>query len=145
MARYAFTPLNPADSVVDVYVTANGGVPLPYPSPTVTLGVLLLLEGIGTFMWVMAFFGTVLDPKAPPIGGFAIGLTVTLDILVIGPITGASMNPARSFGPALATFHTSAFERVWTYHGAYWIGPIAGGLIAGLIYKWFFLARPAEG
>jgi aquaporin TIP len=63
---------------------------------------------------------------------FAIGLTVCFDILAGGPITGASMNPARSFGPALLTHE---FSRHWCY----WVGPGIGGISAGLIYQYFLL------
>ena len=59
------------------------------------------LEAIATFFLVFVVFGTAVDPRAPKVGGFAIGLTVTAGILAIGPLTGGSMNPARSFGPAI--------------------------------------------
>ena len=80
----------------------------------------IALEAIATFFLVFVVFGTAVDPHAPKVGGFAIGLTVTADILAIGPLTGASMNPARSFGPAVAS---GIFEA----QVVYWIGPILGG------------------
>lgn len=89
-------------------------------------------EAIATFFLVFVVFGTVVDPKAPKVGGFAVGLTVCADVLAIGPLTGASMNPARAFGPALVS---GVFEG----HLIYWIGPILGGVAAGLIYDWVFL------
>ncbi len=89
-------------------------------------------EAIATFFLVFVAFGTLVDPKGPKVGGFAIGLTVCADVLAIGPLTGASMNPARSFGPALVS---GVFEG----HLIYWIGPILGGIAAGLIYHWVFL------
>src|SRR5262249_28093472 len=81
------------------------------------------LEAIATFFLVFAVFGTAVDPQAPKVGGFAIGLVVAVDILAIGPLTGASMNPARSFGPAVAT---------GIYEGQiiYWLGPLVGGMVA---------------
>ena len=94
----------------------------------------IALEAIATFFLVFVAYGTLVDPRGPKVGGFAIGLTVTADILAIGPRTGASMNPARSFGPALVSGN---FEG----HLIYWIGPIIGGIVAGLLYEWAFL-RP---
>ena len=76
-----------------------------------------------------AIFGTAVDDRAVPmkLGGFGIGLTVAFDILAGGPVTGASMNPARSFGPALVHGH---FE----WHWCYWVAPIAGAVAAALLY-----------
>jgi MIP family channel proteins len=118
----------------EVYNAAGGGVPVP--GAGVSMGTAIFLEAIGTFFLLMAVFGTAVDIKAPSVGGFAIGLTVTFDILAIGPLTGASMNPARTFGPAVAA-------NIWTQHLVYWIGPIIGGVIAGLIYTQFFMT-PVE-
>jgi len=97
----------------------------------------IMLEAIATFFLVFAVFGTAVDPHAPKVGGFAIGLTVTADILAIGPLTGGSMNPARSFGPAVAS---GIFEA----QGVYWIGPIIGGIAAALLYDALFLRRGRE-
>jgi glycerol uptake facilitator-like aquaporin len=82
-------------------------------------------------------FGTAVDPKAPKIGGLAIGLTVAADILAIGPLTGGSMNPARSFGPAVASGNFEA-------QLIYWFAPIAGSVAASLIYEYLFLRRDVE-
>jgi aquaporin TIP len=71
------------------------------------------------------------------VGGFAIGLTVAADILAIGSRTGGSMNPARSFGPAVVS---GVFEG----HMVYWIGPIIGGIAAALLYDGLFLRRGKE-
>ncbi len=86
---------------------------------------------------MLAVFGTAVDPKAPKVGGFAIGLTVTAAILAIGPLTGASLNPARSFGPAVAS-------GVYEAQLIFWIGPIVGGLVAALLYEFLFLRVPPE-
>lgn len=117
-----------------VYEAAGGGVPVP--GNGVGMGTAIFLEAIATFFLLIAVFGTAVDVKAPSIGGFGIGLTIAFDILAIGPLTGASMNPARTFGPALAA-------NIWTGHVIYWIGPILGGAIAGLIYTQFFIS-PVE-
>jgi aquaporin Z len=94
----------------------------------------MLLEGILTFLLVFVVFATAADPKGAfnKIAGFAIGLTITIDILAGGPFTGAAMNPARAFGPALAS-------HFWANHGVYWVGPLLGGLLAGWIYDRVFL------
>lgn len=90
----------------------------------------IFVEMILTFLLIFSIFGTAVDPRAPKIGGFGIGLTVTFAILMGGPITGASMNPARTFGTALPIGHFPTPE-----HYVYWIGPILGGVIGGLFYK----------
>lgn len=103
----------------------------------VTTGQAVVFEAIATFFLVFAVFGTAVDPKGPRVGGFAIGLTVTADILAIGPLTGGSMNPARSFGPAVAS---GVFEGQIVY----WVGPILGGIVAALLYDSLFLRRDVE-
>jgi glycerol uptake facilitator-like aquaporin len=86
--------------------SAKLGIPLP-GGDWVTVPIVLLTEFILTFLLMTAVFGTAVDErgKAVKIGGFGIGLTVAFDILAAGPITGASMNPARSFGLALVDSH----------------------------------------
>ena len=114
------------------YVTYNGT-----PAPAGGFGVMqtLVMELVLTFFLVFVIFGVAVDKRGPNvIAGLLIGLTVTLDILIGGPYTGASMNPARSFGPALIGRH-------WDAHWVYWVGPIVGGALAGLIYKMVFLPR----
>jgi MIP family channel proteins len=103
----------------------------------VTLMQAIACEAIATFFLVFAVFGTAVDPHSPKVGGFAIGLTVTADILAIGPLTGGSMNPARSLGPAVAS---GIFEGQIVY----WVGPILGGIAAALIYDQLFLRRGKE-
>jgi MIP family channel proteins len=103
----------------------------------ITTGQAFMLETIATFFLVFVIFGSAVDPKAPRVGGFAIGLTIAADILAIGPFTGASMNPARSFGPAIAT-------NIWEGHLIYWIGPIVGGILAAQVYEWFLMRHPIE-
>jgi aquaporin Z len=96
-----------------------------------------VLEAVATFFLALVVFGTAVDPKAPRIGGLAIGLVVAADILAIGPLTGASMNPARSFGPAVAS---GVFEAQLIY----WLAPIAGAVAASLLYEHLFLRREME-
>src|SRR5207249_4203411 len=85
------------------------------------------IEAVLTFFLVFVVYGSAVDVRAPKIGGLAIGLTVALDILFGGPLTGAAMNVARWFGPALAANN-------WTNAVVYIAGPLVGGGLAGLIY-----------
>lgn len=94
------------------------------------------LEAVTTFFLVLVVFATAVDEKGAfkAISGFGIGLTITLGILVAGPLTGAALNPARFFGPALAATH-------WASWGVYFVGPLAGGFIAGLLYDSLYLKK----
>uniref|UniRef100_A0A915E1U7 Aquaporin n=1 Tax=Ditylenchus dipsaci TaxID=166011 RepID=A0A915E1U7_9BILA len=79
--------------------------------------------------------------KENSLAPLAIGLTVTLDIFGAGSITGASMNPARSFGPCAAAAFFSAINDkavIWTMHYIYWAGPLIGGAISALLYRTVF-------
>jgi aquaporin Z len=120
----------PADAVDQ----AKLGIPLP--APWATTGVVLAVEFVLTFLLMTAIFGTAVDSRGPAlkIGGFGIGLAVAFDILAGGPVTGASMNPARSFGPALIYNH-------WDWHVYYWIAPIAGAVVAALVYQHLILDK----
>ena len=111
----------------EAVTTANLGIPLP--AAWASTGTVLLAEFIMTFLLMTSIFGTAVDERgrAVKIGGFGIGLTVTFDILCGGAVTGASMNPARSFGPALEMMH-------WQFHWMYWVAPIAGACAAALVY-----------
>jgi aquaporin TIP len=107
----------------------------PQLASGVSMGKGITVEAILTFFLVFVVYGTGVDPRGPKIGGLAIGLTVALDILFGGPLTGAAMNPARTFGPALVA-------GVWDAHSVYWIGPLLGGAIAGWLYNTFLLRKP---
>ena len=96
----------------------------------------ILVEGILTFFLVFVVYGTAVDERGRRVAGFAIGSTITLDILFGGPLTGAAMNPARVFGPALAA-------NFWHDHYVYWLGPLIGGALGGLVYGLFMERKPA--
>ncbi|MBI4125468.1 MAG: MIP family channel protein [Deltaproteobacteria bacterium] len=107
----------------------------PLLAETVTFGQGAFLEAVLTFFLVFVIFGSAIDGRgAKVIAPLAIGLAVTLDILVGGPLTGAAMNPARAFGPALISGY-------WTNHSVYWVGPLIGGGLGALVYKWAFLKK----
>ena len=131
IAAYALKALYPANIVA---MTRLGGQTI---SADVGLVQAVVLEAIATFFLVFAVFGTAVDPRAPKVGGFAIGLTVTAGILAIGPLTGGSMNPARSFGPAIVT-------RIFEGQTAYLVGPLIGGMSAALLYERLFMPRSVE-
>ena len=90
----------------------------------------VVIEALLTFFLVTAIFGTAVDKRGTfkAIAGFGIGLVVTADILAGGPFTGASMNPARSFGPALVSGQ-------WGDQIVYWVGPLFGGAVAAFLYN----------
>lgn len=89
----------------------------------------LILETILTFILMLVIFGSGLDRRAPiGFAGIAIGLTVALEAACMGPITGASMNPARSIAPALVGGN-------WQHQWIYWIAPIAGAQLAMVTYR----------
>ena len=96
----------------------------------------MALEGVTTFFLVLTVFATAVDERGTfrAIAGFGIGLVIALGIIVAGPFTGGALNPARALGPALAANH-------WANHGVYWVGPLAGGFIAGLLYDNLFLKK----
>ena len=92
------------------------------------------IEAVLTFFLVFVVYGSAVDARAPKIGGLAIGLTVALDILFGGPFTGAAKNPARTFGPAI-------IGQQWDHHYVYWIGPLLGGALAGMVYGRFLIKQ----
>ena len=116
-----------------------GMLGIPLPAAWASTGTIFCVEFVLTFLLVTSIFGTAIDErgKTVKIGGFGIGLTVAFDILAGGPITGASMNPARSFGPALVMGH-------WEWHWLYWVAPILGACAASLFYHHLLLAAPDE-
>ena len=92
------------------------------------------IEAILTFFLVSAVFGTAVSPEAPKIAGWGIGLAVFVAALVGGNMTGAALNPARAFGPAVIS---------WTLngHAVYWIGPLLGAAVGGALWKAVLLPR----
>jgi aquaporin TIP len=103
----------------------------------------MLLEGVLTSIVVFVYFAAMVDTRGnfdgvsgriySRAGGFAVGVTVAIETLVAAPFTGAALNPARAFGPALVTHH-------WQNHGVYWVGPLFGGALAAVIYNAIFLS-----
>ena len=115
----------------------NALLGVPVIASSVSLGQAIGIEAILTFFLMSAVYGTAVSPDAPRVAGFGIGLVLLFDILVGGPLTGAAMNPARAFGPALVSGH-------WLGHLAYWIGPILGAVVAALLWEYVLLPRTPQ-
>ncbi len=115
-----------------MFSAGNGGIPAL--GDGIAIGKGILIEATCTFFLVFAVFGTAVDDRGPfaKTAGLTIGLVIAFDIMAFGPYTGAAMNPARWLGPALATNDWSNWY-VWI------VGPIAGGVIAGVLYWGAFL------
>jgi aquaporin Z len=150
VAAYACQYFFPVESVN----AAKLGIPLPANMPGtdggwVTVPVILGLEFIATFLLMTAIYGTAVDTRGAgvKIGGFGIGLTVAFDILAIGTVTGASMNPARSFGPAFVFkfMGSDAGANAFELHWCYWVAPIAGAVVAALMYEKLILGNDSNG
>ena len=110
------------------------GVPLL--GAGISPGAGLVIEAVLTFFLVWVIFACAADPRGAfaTISGLAIGFTITLDIFMGGPFTGAAMNPARAFGPQLV-------QNVWSDAWVWYLGPLLGGALAALAYEWLYL-RP---
>ena len=90
------------------------------------------IEGLLTFLLVGAVFGTIVSPETPKVGGFGVGLVYVFGVLMGGPMTGAAMNPARAFGPALVAGD-------WQAQLLYWVGPLLGAALAATLWRWVLL------
>jgi MIP family channel proteins len=106
----------------------------PQLSLSIGFGQGIAIEAAFTFFLVSAVFGTAVSSEAPKIGGFGIGLAIFVSAVVVSGLTGAALNPARAFGPALVA---------WSWHSqaVYWIGPLAGGALAGWVWKVLLLPK----
>ncbi len=120
-------------AVVAIAGTATVATGTPALGTAVSPGMAIALEAVGTFFLVLVIFGTAVDERAPrSVYPLAIGLTITLDIMAIGPMTGGAVNPARSLGPALASGH-------WAAEWVYWVGPLLGGGAGALVEHLFLI------
>jgi aquaporin TIP len=141
MIRYWVAQLLGASLAAWVLSRAYSGVLLdvhlgtPAVDPSISAWMAACIEAVLTFFLVAVIFATAVDPRAAKgFAGLAIGMTITMDILMAGALTGGAVNPARAFGPALLAGY-------WQDHWVYWVGPLIGGGAAALLYEHFFLER----
>ncbi|NJP41460.1 aquaporin [Oscillospiraceae bacterium HV4-5-C5C] len=97
------------------------------------LGGALVVELVLTFVFVMTVLGVTASDKTANLAGLMIGLTLTLVHLIGIPLTGTSVNPARSLAPAVFTGGT-ALQQVWVFI----LAPFAGGALAGVVHRYFY-------
>jgi aquaporin TIP len=118
-------------------ITDQANLGAPGLSDRIGVGSGLAVEAILTFFLVWVIFATAADPRGTfkAIAGLAIGLTITLDVLMGGPLTGAAMNPARAFGPQLV-------GNAWSDGWIWYLGPLVGGGAAALLYDLLYLRPP---
>jgi MIP family channel proteins len=129
LAAFALTLILPSSA------TSAAHLGTPEVAAGIGVGAAILMEAILTFFLLVVIFLVAVGGGPPtPIVGFCIGLTLAFDILCGGPITGASVNPARTFGPALVGGY-------WSLHHVYWIGPILGAAVASFLYTAVFAKR----
>jgi aquaporin Z len=109
---------------------------IPAVSPAITIGQAFVIETIGTFFLAFVVFGTAVDKRGPgAIAPLAIGLTITMDVFWAGGSTGAAVNPSRAFGPALV-------GGFWDDQWIYWLAPMMGAAIAGILH--FFILQEGK-
>ena len=113
-----------------------GGLGATAPGMGVSYLQTVFAEFIGTFFLVLVIMGVAVDKKATPnFAGLSIGFTVTAVIIFLGPFTGGSINPARTFAPYLMDYLVGGIN-LWMYFPIYLIGPIAGAIAAALVYTY---------
>jgi len=111
-----------------------GGLGATTPFPGIGYGQAILAEAIGTFVLMLAIMGVAVDERAPPgFAGLIIGLTLGGMITVTGNIAGASLNPARTFGPFLMDWLLGS-SNLWVFFPIYIIGPVVGAVLAAVFY-----------
>ena len=110
----------------------------PGLSSGISTGPAVVVEAVLTFFLVIVVFATAVDERGAfkQIAGLAIGLTISFDVLMAAGLTGGAMNPARAFGPQLVGNH-------WSHWWIWYVGPLAGGVIAASVYEMLYL-RPSQ-
>jgi len=121
--------------VMGMDALTSGGLGMTAPAVGISVFQAVLAEFIGTFILMMVIMGVAVDRRAVSgFAGLAIGASVLAVILVIGKISGGSINPARTFGPDIMALIFSGSDALWTTFPIYVIGPILGAVCAALLY-----------
>lgn len=115
-------------------ITRSLSLGTPSIANNITIGQAITIEAVLTFFLVSAVFGTCVNPDAPKVGGFGVGLVLLFDILMGGPLTGSAVNPARAFGPALVSGQ-------WVAQIVWWAGPLLGALVAAGVWEYWLLRK----
>lgn len=115
-------------------IVRTGTLGTPAIASAITFGQAIIFEAIGAFVLVSAVYGTIVAHEKPVLGGFGVGIALLAIILVVGPLTGATVNPARAFGPAVVS-GTFTAQAVW------WVGPILGALVAANLWDRVLLKK----
>jgi aquaporin Z len=112
----------------------------PSVNSVIDPGKAVTIEAICTFFLVIVVFATAVDAKGAfdKIAGLAIGFTIAFGIMMAGPLTGGALNPARAFGPELVSGY-------WTNAWVYYVGPLAGGALAAILYEVLYLTKRESG
>jgi len=123
--------------VIPSGVTSVLALGTPSIAATITLGKAIAIEAILTFFLMSAFLGTTVSSEGTKVAGFGVGLTLFIGMLFGGSLTGAALNPARAFGPALVSGQ-------WISQGVYWVGPILGALVAAFLWEKLLLPKATD-
>jgi len=113
----------------------NYGMPTPSTFIGQNYALAVVVELIITFFLMLSFYAALYTDKVhPAASGLLVGMTLTADILIAGPLTGGAANPARALGPAIAS---GSYGTLWIYL----VGPIVGALLAGFVYEHLLLPK----
>jgi aquaporin Z len=119
------------------HTVASSHLGAPAINSAISSGKGVTIEAIGTFFLVFVVFAVAVDAKGvfSSVAGFPIGFTIAIGVLGFGPLTGGAFNPARAFGPELVSNH---WKDAWVWY----VGPLAGGALAAILYELLYLGRP---
>ncbi|XP_074178951.1 aquaporin-8 [Rhinolophus sinicus] len=109
---------------------ASGAAFVTVQEPGQVAGAVVAELVLTTLLVLAVCMGAINEKTQGPLAPFSIGLSVTVDILAGGAVSGACMNPARAFGPAVMAGH-------WTFHWIYWLGPLLASLLVGALVRFF--------